>query len=112
MINYCIVSGKKHLLNGCIMEENKELLIPEAMSDALYDDKITPKQRKFILLLVHSEGLKTATQCAIEAGYAKRSAFMIASRLLFFLLNYLVSADFLDLTNFPLFFIYLHGLYF
>ena len=72
----------KHLLNRCIMEqENKEVFIPEAMSDALFEDKITPKQRKFILLLVHSEGLKTATQCAIEAGYAKRSAFMIASRL-------------------------------
>ena len=63
------------------MEENKEVYIPEPLSEALYDDKITPKQRKFILLLVHSEGLKTATQCAIEAGYAKRSAYMIASRL-------------------------------
>ena len=63
------------------MEENKELLIPEAMSDALYDDKITPKQRKFILLLVHSEGLKTATQCAIEAGYAAGSAVVRAAEL-------------------------------
>ena len=44
-------------------QENKEVFIPEAMSDALFEDKITPKQRKFILLLVHSEGLKTATQC-------------------------------------------------
>ena len=63
------------------MEENKELLIPQAFSDDLFNPKITGKQRKFILLLVHSEGLKTARQCAIEAGYAKRSAFMIASRL-------------------------------
>ena len=63
------------------MEENKEVFIPQPMSDALFDEKITSKQRKFILLLVHSEGLKTATQCAVEAGYAKRSAFMVASRL-------------------------------
>ena len=62
-------------------EENKDIFIPQPMSDALFDEKITPKQRKFILLLVHSEGLKTATQCAVEAGYAKRSAFMVASRL-------------------------------
>ena len=62
-------------------EDNKDILIPQPMSDALFDEKITPKQRKFILLLVHSEGLKTATQCAVEAGYAKRSAFMVASRL-------------------------------
>ena len=52
-------------------EENKDIFIPQPMSDALFDEKITPKQRKFILLLVHSEGLKTATQCAVEAGYAK-----------------------------------------
>ena len=65
------------------MEENKEVFIPEPLSDALFDDKITPKQRKFILLLVHSEGLKTATQCAIEAGYKNKKSLLreIASKL-------------------------------
>jgi len=65
------------------MEENKEVYIPEPLSDALFDSKLTPKQRKFILLLVHSEGLKTATQCAMEAGYSKnkKSAREIASKL-------------------------------
>ena len=48
--------------------------LPEPLSDLLFDRKITDKQRKFILLLVHSEGLKTATQCATEAGYARSSA--------------------------------------
>ena len=39
------------------MEENKqELIIPEPLSDALFHPKITGKQRKFVLLLVHSEG--------------------------------------------------------
>ena len=63
------------------MEENKEVVIPEAFTDALFHHKITGKQRKFILLFVHSEGLKTARQCAIEAGYAKDSAVVRASEL-------------------------------
>ena len=67
------------------MEENKELQeqvhIPEALSDALFHPKITGKQRKFALLLVHSEGLHTATHCAIQAGYAKDSAVVRASEL-------------------------------
>jgi len=66
------------------MEENKEkqeVIIPEALSDALFHHKITGKQRKFILLLVHSEGLHTATHCALQAGYAKDSAVVRASEL-------------------------------
>ena len=66
------------------MEENKEkqdIIIPEALSDALFHHKITGKQRKFILLLVHSEGLHTATHCALQAGYAKDSAVVRASEL-------------------------------
>ena len=54
------------------MEENKEVFIPEPLSEALYNPKLTQKQRKFVLLLVHSEGLKSASQCAIEAGYSKK----------------------------------------
>ena len=54
--------------------ETKEITIPSGLSDVLFDPKITGKQRKFIILLVHSEGLKTAMQCAIEAGYARGSA--------------------------------------
>ena len=52
----------------------EKINLPEPLSDLLFDRKITDKQRKFILLLVHSEGLKTATQCATEAGYARTSA--------------------------------------
>jgi len=62
------------------MEENN-LIVPEPLSDTLYNPKITGKQRKFILLLVHSEGLKTGTQCATEAGYARDSAVVRASEL-------------------------------
>jgi hypothetical protein len=56
------------------MSELEEVKLPEPLSDMLFDRKITDKQRKFVLLLVHSEGLKTATQCASEAGYAAGSA--------------------------------------
>ena len=63
------------------MEENNEIVIPQAFSDDLFNPKITGKQRKFILLLVHSEGLKTGRQCAIEAGYAAGSAVVRAAEL-------------------------------
>jgi len=61
------------------MEEKNEIYIPQPLSDALFD--LTPKQRKFVLLLVHSEGLKSASQCAAEAGYSKKSCRELASRL-------------------------------
>ena len=63
------------------MEDSKELIVPEAFSDALFDRKLSEKQRRFVLFLVHSEGLKTATQCAIDAGYAAGSARVRASEL-------------------------------
>ena len=64
------------------MEEKKqEVALPEALSDALFHPKITGKQRKFIILLVHSEGLHTATHCAVNAGYARDSAVVRASEL-------------------------------
>ena len=63
------------------MNDLVETPLPEALSDLLFDRNITQKQRKFILLFVHSEGLKTATQCAIDAGYAKDSARTRASEL-------------------------------
>jgi len=43
--------------------------------------KLTEQQIKFANLLVAEEGRKTATQCAIEAGYAKDSARQAASKL-------------------------------
>ena len=63
------------------MKDSKELIVPEAFSDALFDRKLSEKQRRFVLFLVHSEGLKTATQCAIDAGYAPGSARVRASEL-------------------------------
>ena len=41
--------------------------------------RLTEQQIKFANLLVCEEGRKTATQCAIEAGYAKDSARQAAS---------------------------------
>ena len=41
--------------------------------------KLTEQQIKFANLLVCEEGRKTATQCAIEAGYSKESARHSAS---------------------------------
>jgi phage terminase small subunit len=67
--------------NKKIYDRKKEVAVPEALSDSLFHPKITGKQRKFILLLVHSEGLRTATHCAINAGYAKESAVVRASEL-------------------------------
>lgn len=43
--------------------------------------KLTEMQKKFCHLLVYNEGRKTATECAEEAGYAKESAHVEASRL-------------------------------
>ena len=37
-------------------------------------DKLTPKQIKFCVLFVQDGDTKTATQCAIEAGYSENRA--------------------------------------
>ena len=43
--------------------------------------KLTEQQIKFANLLIAEEGRMTATQCAIQAGYAKDSARQAASKL-------------------------------
>ena len=43
--------------------------------------KLTEQQIKFANLLISEQGRKNATQCAIEAGYAKDSARQAASKL-------------------------------
>ena len=43
--------------------------------------EITPQQRKFCELLIIHDGEWTATECAIEAGYAEGSAHVRASEL-------------------------------
>tara|TARA_Y100001937_G_scaffold69604_1_gene94932 strand:- start:3736 stop:4254 length:519 start_codon:yes stop_codon:yes gene_type:complete len=43
--------------------------------------KLTSMQIKFANLVVTEEGRKTATECAIEAGYSEDTAHVIASRL-------------------------------
>ena len=43
--------------------------------------KLTEMQMKFAYELVTNEGRKTATQCAIDAGFAKESARQYASQL-------------------------------
>lgn len=42
---------------------------------------LTEKQRKFAELLIENAGKKTATECAIEAGYPKETARVKASQL-------------------------------
>ena len=49
--------------------------------------KFTPKQEKFIDKYVSDYGLKSATQCAIEAGYERSSAHTRASEMLDFRKN-------------------------
>ena len=61
--------------------ETVEQQLPEPLSDALFDTKLTQKQRKFVILLTHYEGTKSASQCAYEAGYAKNSCRITASEL-------------------------------
>ena len=43
--------------------------------------KLTEQQMRFAQELVTNEGRKTATQCAIDAGYSKESARQYASKL-------------------------------
>jgi hypothetical protein len=43
--------------------------------------KLTEQQMKFAYELITNEGRKTATQCAIDAGFAKESARQYASKL-------------------------------
>ena len=43
--------------------------------------RLTEKQKKFAELVVYNEGRKTGRDCALEAGYAEKSAMVEASRL-------------------------------
>ena len=43
--------------------------------------RLTEKQMKFAQLVVSNEGRKTGTECAIEAGYDKDTAYVRASEL-------------------------------
>ena len=43
--------------------------------------KLTEQQMKFAYELVTNEGRETATQCAVNAGFAKDSARQYASKL-------------------------------
>ena len=43
--------------------------------------RLTEKQKKFAELIVYNEGRKTGRDCALEAGYAEKSAMVEASRL-------------------------------
>jgi phage terminase small subunit len=54
-------------------------LVPEPLSD--FTQELTGRQRRFVLLLVHNEGLKTATACALAAGYSPKSSRVRASLL-------------------------------
>ena len=51
------------------------------MSNMGLPKRLTEQQIKFANLLISEQGRKTATACAIEAGYAKESARQAASKL-------------------------------
>jgi len=51
------------------------------MSSKKKKKKLTDKQIKFSQLLVYNEGRKTATECALEAGYNEDRASVTASEL-------------------------------
>ena len=51
------------------------------MSNMGVPKRLTEQQIKFANLLISEQGRKTATACAIEAGYAKESARQAASKL-------------------------------
>jgi phage terminase small subunit len=51
------------------------------MSNMGLPKKLTEQQIKFANLLISEQGRKTATQCAIEAGYEKQWARQAASKL-------------------------------
>ena len=50
-------------------------------SMAVVPKRLTEMQMKFAQLLVTNEGRKTPTECAVEAGYEKDSAYVRASEL-------------------------------
>ena len=56
--------------------------IDKALKTKKYNDKITPMQQKFIDTYCSKYGEWSATQCAIHAGYDRKSAHSRASELL------------------------------
>jgi len=67
-----------------IQDYEKELKknIHKALENKKYNDKITPMQQKFIDSYCSRYGEWSATQCAIHAGYDRKSAHTRASELL------------------------------
>ena len=68
------------------LKDLKNVLTEEEWTNKLFKKmglpkKLTEQQIKFANILIAEEGRKTATQCAIEAGYAKDSARQAASKL-------------------------------
>jgi phage terminase small subunit len=69
------------------LKDLKNVLTEEEWTNKLlkkkwdFPKKLTEQQIKFANILIAEEGRKTATQCAIEAGYAKDSARQAASKL-------------------------------
>src|SRR5210317_1749322 len=68
-MSYTQKDGKKYLVRK---NKKKIMGLPK---------KLTEQQIKFANLLISEQGRKTATQCAIDAGYAKDSARQAASKL-------------------------------
>jgi len=62
-------------LMSCTQNVGKKYLVKRNKKKIMgLPKKLTEQQIKFANILISEQGRKTATQCAIEAGYAKDSA--------------------------------------
>ena len=69
-------------LMSCTQNVGKKYLVKRNKKKIMgLPKKLTEQQIKFANILISEQGRKTATQCAIEAGYAKDSARQAASKL-------------------------------
>jgi len=69
---HCCGKNQDHIIGQNVAYKKRKMGITK---------KLTEQQIKFANILIAEEGRKTATQCAIEAGYAKDSARQAASKL-------------------------------
>ena len=84
MGNWESATGKVEITMSKIEDYEKDLKkeMEKALKNKKYNDKITPLQQKFIDSYCSRYGEWSATQCAIHAGYDRKSAHTRASELL------------------------------
>ena len=84
MGNWKSATSKAEITMSKIEDYEKDLKkeMEKALKNKKYNDKITPLQQKFIDSYCSRYGEWSATQCAIHAGYDRKSAHTRASELL------------------------------